>query len=191
MKNNPKDNDNYIRYTPPSKPVIHRQGENRRAPRVFASVRESRAMTTSAMTLDQPKLEPPARTASRPPMTWGSHGKSQDRARLRLLGALRGDGALVWPGGSIAVTYELDLFGRGPVRLASGNLEGAFSKLALADADPSIMPGGSRLRLDDGAELEIELIALDATTAEFDARGAAVSAYMVSRLVGGEDRGGH
>lgn len=107
------------------------------------------------------------------------------------MGALRGDGALVWPDGSIAVTYELDLFGRGPVRLASGNLEGLFSKLAPADADPATLPEDLHLRLDDGAELEIELIALDAGTAEFDARGAAVGAYMVSRLVGDEARGSY
>ncbi|QUD89766.1 hypothetical protein [Phenylobacterium montanum] len=113
---------------------------------------------------------------------WGVHGKAHDRTRLRLLGALRGGGELVWPAGAVQVTYELDLFGRGPLRVANGNLEGDFSSLIPNDPDEFARPMGLRLRLDDGGELEVTLIALDADGCEFDAQGAAVGAYMAARL---------
>jgi len=116
---------------PMLEPVIGRKDVNRRALRVFASAPEGYAMNTPAARLQKQRLELLA--------TCGSHGEFQDWSRLRLLDALRGDGALVWPGGSIAVAYELDQSGRGPVRLANGNLEGIFSAISLADPDDAML----------------------------------------------------
>lgn len=152
---------------------------------VSGSAFESRTMSVSPIVAGQPGPIPPAASQGRG--GWGARGKADERAPLRLLGALRGDGALVWSGGAIAVTYELDLFGRGPLRVANGNLEGDFSALIPADPDEPARPKGLRLRLDDGGELEIALVALDADGGEFDAQGAAVGAYMVARLGEGAD----
>lgn len=139
------------------------------------------------MSVSVPGLEqssPLAMPAKQARGAWGAHGKLQERLRLRLLGALRGDGALVWAGGVVGVAYELDLFGRGEAQVADGNLEGDFSALIPAAPDKLAMPIPMRLRLDDGFELEIALMGLDAATGDFDAHGAAVGAYMLSRLTG-------
>jgi hypothetical protein len=93
---------------------------------------------------------------------------------MKLLAALRGEGALVWSGGSIAATYELDLFASGPTKTASGQLEGDFS--ALVDGMPTAVDEasalGASLRLDDGREIEIDLVSLEPSVAEFEARGS-------------------
>jgi hypothetical protein len=136
-------------------------------------------MTTAAAALDRARPEPTVRVAPQVAMAWGTQRRPQDRAPLRLLGALRGDGTLIWPGGSIAVAYELDLFGRGPARQASGNLEGDFSTLCPIQPDDAL-PEGVRLRLDDGVELTIELTALGADEAAFEASDPAVSALKLS-----------
>jgi hypothetical protein len=137
-------------------------------------------MSVSPIVADQSGPAAPAAFQGRG--GWGARGKAHDRAPLRLLGALRGNGALVWSGGAAPVTYELDLFGRGPLRVANGNLEGDFSALIPTDPGEFVRPKGLRLRLDDDGELEIALTALDADGGEFDAQGAAVGAYMVARL---------
>jgi hypothetical protein len=93
---------------------------------------------------------------------------------MKLLAALRGEGALVWSGGAIAATYELDLFASGPTKTGSGHLEGDFS--ALVDRTPSAVDEPSaleaRLRLDDGREIEIEIVSLEPSLAEFEAHAA-------------------
>jgi hypothetical protein len=93
---------------------------------------------------------------------------------MKLLAALRGEGALVWSGGSIAASYELDLFASGPMKTGSGQLAGDFS--ALVDRTPSALDEPSavaaHLRLDDGREIEIDLVSLEPSAAEFEARGS-------------------
>jgi len=95
-------------------------------------------------------------------------------AQMKLLAALRGEGALVWSGGSIVATYELDVFARGPMKTGSGQMEGDFS--ALVDSTPSAIDEPcsvpAHLRLDDGREIEIDLVSLEPYSAEFEARGS-------------------
>jgi hypothetical protein len=83
-------------------------------------------------------------------------------ASLKLLRALRGKGALVWPGGEIAATYEVDVFARGAMHTVSGRVQGNLSALTGR--------GDVRLRLRDGREIEIELASPGRSAAEFDAR---------------------
>ena len=93
-------------------------------------------------------------------------GRWREPPRLRLLRALRGEGALIWSGGAIPAAYELDIFGRGEDRQASGQLTGDFSALP----DFSIRPGDRRLRLDDGREIAIDLVSQETATFGFDAK---------------------
>ena len=103
------------------------------------------------------------------------------RPRLKLLGALRGAGTLVWPGGSIEAAYELDIFGSGDARSASGNLEGDFSAVPAPDPDdPDTAPiTGARLRLDGGHEIAIEITALEPDVVEFEAQLTAADAGLL------------
>jgi hypothetical protein len=100
-------------------------------------------------------------------------------AQLKLLGALRGQGALLWSGRSISATYELDVFARGSVRAVSGHVEGDFS--TLVDDDPDAERShGSRLRLADGREIEIELVSVESAAAEFDACSPSAGAALLA-----------
>ena len=118
------------------------------------------------------------------PSPHGSHSRrlwrSGSSAQLKLLTALRGTGALVWSGGSIVATYELDVFARGAVQTVSGHLEGDFSALVEQPAENNGEPAlGCRLRLDDGREIEIGLVSLEPGAADFDAVDAAASAAVM------------
>ena len=115
------------------------------------------------------------------PVYWSARGSMRGRARLRLLGALRGSGALIWSGGTIPVAYELDIFGAGEARSASGSLDGDFSVLPPPDeAEPDAPPiTGARLRLDGGHEIAIELTSLEPELAEFEAQLAAADAGLL------------
>lgn len=115
------------------------------------------------------------------PVYWSARGSMRGRARLRLLGALRGEGALVWSGGTIAVAYELDIFGAGEARSASGNLEGDFTPLPPpSEAEPDAPPiTGARLRLSDGREIAIALTSLEPEGIEFEALLSAADAGLL------------
>jgi hypothetical protein len=102
----------------------------------------------------------------------------RNSAPLRLISALRGQGTLTWSGGSVSAAYELDLFDRGAVHLASGNLEGDFSSLMAKDDGAAAQAGGGRLRLDDGREVDIVLISLDPAGADFEANGDVLAANL-------------
>ena len=160
-----------------ARPLAGEDG-NRRASRVFLSGPESYPMGASAPGVSQ------AKTGSNPKANaqagaWGAHGKARGGQPLRLLGSLRGEGALVWSGGSILADYELDLFSRGPVIVASGNLEGDFSSLLPDDENPLVLTDGSRLRLMDGRVLKIGLVTLESGSADFDAYGASINAGLL------------
>jgi hypothetical protein len=100
------------------------------------------------------------------PASGGSsfRGPRWARAKLKLIGSLRGAGALVWSGGAIPAAYEIDLFANGDQRSASGNLEGDFAKLAVLDPAPE----GLLLRLQDGREVAIDIAEIEPDFAEFD-----------------------
>jgi hypothetical protein len=118
---------------------------------------------------DQADIGSSPRESGQATVAWGPRRKNRGHAPLKLLGALRGEGVLLWSGGSATTTYELDIYGRGPSHMASGNLEGDFSELAPKDEAESELPQGCRLRLSDGREIEIELTALDQSAAGFEA----------------------
>lgn len=74
----------------------------------------------------------------------------------------------------------MDLFSRGANHSASGNLEGDFSALMAQAPENGPLPEDVSLRLDDGREGRIDLVALDAFSAEFDGVAVAVSAWKVA-----------
>ena len=108
--------------------------------------------------------------------SWGSRSFGRDSVKLKLVASLRGEGVLVSSDRSLPASYELDLYARGATRTASGHLEGDFSGIAEAEDEPSVW----RLRLSDGAEIEIDLTDLDGEAAEFESRGA-----LTGKLAGG------
>lgn len=111
---------------------------------------------------DTPKAAPA-------PVYWSARGSMRGRPKLKLLGSLRGAGAMLWSGGEIPVAYELDIFGSGEARSASGALEGDFSVLPPPADDDAPPVTGARLRLDGGRELAIDLTSLEPDLAEVEA----------------------
>jgi hypothetical protein len=123
---------------------------------------------------DTPKAAPA-------PVYWSARGSMRGRPKLKLLGSLRGAGAMLWSGGEIAVAYELDIFGSGEARSASGALEGDFSVLPPPAEDAPDAPPvtGARLRLDGGRELAIDLTSLEPDLAEVEAHLTAKDADLL------------
>ena len=154
---------------------------SRRASRVLAAHPESVVAGVSPKSLPKSPKALAAKTAAPTPVYWSARGSMRGRARLRLLGALRGTGALVWSGGTIAVAYELDIFGAGDARSASGALEGDFSVLPAPDkAEPDAPPiTGARLRLEGGHEIAIELTSLEPGLVEIEAQLTAADAGLL------------
>jgi hypothetical protein len=162
-------------------------------PRVFVADPESLDMGASPKpspkSVPKPGEDAPAKPAAPgapAAVYWSARGSMRGRARLRLLGALRGAGALVWTGGAIAVAYELDIFGAGEARSASGALEGDFSALPAPDAaDPDAPPiTGARLRLEDGREIAIDLTSLEPGLVEIEAHLTAADAGLLPAASG-------
>jgi hypothetical protein len=93
----------------------------------------------------------------------GSNGRSSG-GPLRLVETLRGDGVLVWTGGTAAVAYQLDIFEGRMGRSGSGSLEGA----------PPELDGDARLQLSDTAEVAVTLIENADGQAVIETRGGVV-----------------
>lgn len=106
------------------------------------------------------------KAAAKLPASGGAsfRGPRWARAKLKLVGSLRGSGALVWSGGDVPAAYEIDLFANGDQRSASGNIEGDFARIAAIEPQPE----GLRLRLQDGREVPIDVAELEPDFAEFD-----------------------
>jgi len=132
---------------------------NRRAPRVFVSAWKATPMTTPS-----PDAGAPAPAIAARPQGRSWRGRSQ----LKLIGARNGAGTLVWSGRAIPAAYELDVFSQGETRSVHGKLEGDFAELTGDDAGG----GRAQLRLDDGRELEIDVVDLEPWGADFEVKGA-------------------
>jgi hypothetical protein len=118
---------------------------------------------------------------------WGTRGAGRKgAARLRLLGALRGTGQLTWTGGPVPVAYEINVFGAGDVRSASGSLEGNFPGADGFDpSDPQASPApDARLRLEDGTEVAVDITSLEPEVAEFDVRRPAQLNGLIAAHLG-------
>ncbi|HEX5378332.1 MAG TPA: hypothetical protein VFW47_07140 [Phenylobacterium sp.] len=133
-------------------------------------------MGDSSQGVDRNPAESPPQIKATPPRSQRSRWR--EPPRLKLLKSLRGEGVLVWSGGSIPVAYELDVFGNGDHRTASGHLEGDFAALNTED-EATPLPA-ARLRLDGGREIEIDLSSADVSSAEFDAKPQASDATDAS-----------
>jgi hypothetical protein len=155
-----------------SHPADGRPGGKRPRQAAAASRIESITMAASPKGAAKPAKDAAPKAGAPAAVYWSARGSMRGRARLRLLGALRGGGVLVWSGGSLAVGYELDIFGAGEARSASGALEGDFSALPPPDPEAPDAPPltGARLRLEDGREIAIELTSLEPGLAEFEAQ---------------------
>jgi hypothetical protein len=119
-----------------------------------------------------------ARAGGPAPSPWKGRGR-RDHSPLKLLGALRGAGVLLWLKRQLPVTYEIDVYQRGAGRTASGNLEGDLSALVSGDKDAAGKLAGVRLRLEDGREIGVDILELNRSAAGFDGTGAAVEAGLL------------
>lgn len=124
--------------------------------------------SSSATSLDygRPVAKPAATGARAPFRARGAGVQAHRHAALKLVAATRGEGALVWSGGSTSVAYELDLFTGGAKTLASGGLAGDFARLLSQAGEHET----ARLRLQDGSEIAVELFGLEPDLAGFDAQ---------------------
>ncbi|HEY1562311.1 MAG TPA: hypothetical protein VGF71_15700 [Caulobacteraceae bacterium] len=102
------------------------------------------------------------------PKRWSAQAGRRGRSPLRLLGALRGVGTLIWEGGEGEVSYELDVFGAGDVHSANGAVEGDVVAGIPADEDGDAAPIAARLRLPDDREIALDIMRLDPPLAEVE-----------------------
>jgi hypothetical protein len=123
-------------------------------------------MPASPESLDTSVTDTPQPPAGRPRS--GSTSRGRWRSWLKLVGSRRGQGAIVWSGPPIPAAYELDVFAAATTCSIQGALEGDFAPL-LAEADADQPPHGVRLRLDDGREIAIDIVELEAGYADVTA----------------------
>lgn len=116
---------------------------------------------------------PRASFTSSAPKTSPPKGRGSPRmgrmAKLKLLARLHGQGHVTWPGSAISVTYDVDIFGGGATRTASGFLDGDFAAAYSSEQDDATAPVAACLRLEGGAEMAIQITVVATDLAEFDA----------------------
>jgi hypothetical protein len=118
---------------------------------------------------------PRASFTSSAPKTSAPKGRGSPRmgrmAKLKLLARLHGHGQVSWPGSTVTVTYDVDIFGGGATRTASGFLDGDFAAAYESEQDEATGPVATtaRLRLEGGAEMAIQITVVATDLAEFDA----------------------
>lgn len=116
----------------------------------------------------QDPAKPEAGAENRPSTPWTTNALRRGRAPLRLMGALRGVGVLIWPGGEGEVEYELDVFGAGDIVSASGAIEGdVVANLAPGEGDEAAATA-ARLRLRDGREIAVDILRHDPPQAQVE-----------------------
>jgi hypothetical protein len=118
-------------------------------------------------------------TAAAPRVSW-TRGGWRNRSALKLMGARRGDGVLIWSGLAIPVAYVIDVYAQGEAQSVSGVLEGDFARLAAAEASAAARERGARLRLDDGREIDIDLTTVEDTSADFEMLGDGAGADLLN-----------
>jgi hypothetical protein len=106
-------------------------------------------------------------TKTKPPAAapYNSGRRGRGAPAMKLMGSLRGEGALLSSAGETPVSYQLDVFQGGQGRTGSGTLDGpmpTFEEEANMDA---------KLRMSDGRTILVSLQAVDEEGAMFDARG--------------------
>jgi hypothetical protein len=91
--------------------------------------------------------------------------------KLRLLARLHGEGLVTWPASPVPVTYDLDVFGGGSSRTASGFLDGDFAAAHASGQDETGRPApmAARLRLANGGEVAIQIVVVASDLAEIEA----------------------
>ena len=87
-----------------------------------------------------------------------NHGRG---GPLKLIGTLRGDGSLLAAARRVAVTYQIELYRRGTMALASGEVSGDMSS-RMAQANTGT------LRLETGETVNVTLREVAADMAAFD-----------------------
>ena len=129
-------------------------------------------MSKGALSPDKPDSK------SGNPKPWSAQSGRRGRPPLRLLGALRGAGTLIWEGGEGEVSYELDVFGSGDVYTANGALEGDVVTTIPSDEDGETAVITARLRLPDDREIAVNILRLDPPLAEVEV-GASDAAKLL------------
>jgi hypothetical protein len=94
-----------------------------------------------------------------------SNRRGRGAPAMKLIGSLRGEGALLSSAGETPVTYQLDVFEGGQGRSGSGTVDGDMPAFA-EDADMN-----AKLRMADGRTILVSLQAADEQGAMFDTRG--------------------
>jgi hypothetical protein len=81
---------------------------------------------------------------------------------MKWRGSLRGEGALIWDAGERSVSYRIDLYAQGDQHSSNGDVQGDLG--AFVDDTPA----GLRLKLDDGREVEVLLLDIEADAARIE-----------------------
>ena len=90
---------------------------------------------------------------------------------------------MIWPGSSISVAYEVDIFGGGPGRTASGFLDGDFASAYQSEQDDEAAASvatPARLLLEGGGEMAIQITVVASDLAEFEASLTPAEADLLS-----------
>jgi hypothetical protein len=103
-------------------------------------------------------------------------------SKLKLLARLHGEGLVTWSGSPVSVTYDLDVFGGGPSRTASGFLDGDFAVAHASGQDETGRPTpmAARLRLENGSEVAIQIVVTAPDLAEIEAPLTSAEASLLS-----------